>query len=245
MKEEKLSAEGISIKNNRFLVWLDNFWYHYKWHTIVALFLVIVLGVSLVQACTSEKTDIVITYAGPKGFVGVTDEKLGINSALSDASRDAYGDAANATLNSFLIYSKEQIEAIEKENYVSESERPKVNTADNTASMNNFNEYLKSGASYILLLDPSIYEGIGEERFIELREVYGSLPEGARDKYSVRLGDTELYQTVAELRALPADTVVCMHARLVTTRQGDYDMQKAVFASIAALGEIATEESAE
>ena len=245
MKEEKLSAEKISIKSNRFLAWFDNFWYHYKWHTIVALFLVIVLGVSLIQACTTEKTDIVITYAGPKSFVGVSDEKMGINSALSEISREAYGDEANATLNSFLIYSKEQIEAIEKENYVSESERPKVNTADNTASMNNFNEYLKSGASYILLLDPSIYEGIGEERFIELREVFGSLPAGARDKYSVRLGDTSLYQAVPELRVLPADTVVCMHARLVTTKQDDYDMQKKTFASIAALGEIEEDESAE
>ena len=244
MKDEKLSAEGISIKSNKFLVWLDNFWYHYKWHTIVTVFLVLVLGISLIQACTSEKTDIVITYAGPKNFVGVSDEKVGVNSTLSEVAKEVYGEEANATLNNFLIYSKEQIEAIEGENYISESERPKVNTAENTAAMNNFNEYLKSGASYILLLDPSIYEGIGEERFIQLQEVFGDLPEGAQDRYSVRLGDTKLYQTVAALRVLPADTVVCMHARLVTTRQEDYDMQKAVFKELATLGEIEAEESA-
>lgn len=245
MKEEKLSTEGISIKNNKFLVWLDNFWYHYKWHTIITVFLVLVLGISIIQACTTQKTDIVITYAGPKNFVGVSDEKMGINSALSDISSEIYGEEANATLNSFLIYSKEQIKKIEDENYVSESERPKVNTAENTSAMNNFNEYLKAGASYILLLDPSIYKGIGEERLIQLTEVYGSTPEGALDKYSVRLGDTELYQTVAELRALPADTVVCMHAKLVTTKQNDYDMQKAVFKELATLGAVATEEPAE
>ena len=53
------------------------------------------------------------TYAGPKEFVTAPEEKNGINSALSEVCVNSYGDKANAYLNSFLIYSKAQIENIE------------------------------------------------------------------------------------------------------------------------------------
>ena len=36
-REDKREA-GEIVVNNRFLTWLDNFWYHYKWHVIVSAF---------------------------------------------------------------------------------------------------------------------------------------------------------------------------------------------------------------
>ena len=109
--------------------------------------------------------------------------------------------------------------------------------------MNSFDEFSKSGASFILLLDPSVYQRLldqsGEsERLVELSAVYGSTPEGALDKYSVRLGDTKIYQSVPELRTLPADTVVCLHGKLILgTKQKDYDSQVSVFKELATLSE--------
>ena len=47
-----------------FLAWLDNFWYHYKWHTIISLFLVFAITICTVQSCQKTSYDIRIMYAG-------------------------------------------------------------------------------------------------------------------------------------------------------------------------------------
>ena len=248
MKEEKLQTEEISTQNSKFLAWFDNFWYHYKWHTIAIAFVILVIGTCIIQFVTTPKNDIIFTYAGPKEFVTAPEEKAGINSALSDLSEKIYGEGSKASLNSFLIYSKEQIEEIRSE--LDENGKPQfVDTAFNTSQMNSFDEFSKSGASFILLLDPSVYQRLlsqsGEaERLTELSAIYGSTPVGALDKYSVRLGDTKMYQIVPELRALPADTVVCLHGKLIlSTKQKDYDLQMQVFKEFAILGEIKTDQS--
>ena len=141
------------------------------------------------------------------------------------------------------FFTKEQIKEIESELDENGKQKYVVDTAFNTSEMNSFDEFSKSGASFILLLDPSVYQRLldqsGEsERLVELSAVYGSTPEGALDKYSVRLGDTKIYQSVPELRALPADTVVCLHGKLILgTKQKDYDSQVTVFKELATLSE--------
>ena len=251
MKDEKLQTEEISIKNSKFLTWFDNFWYHYKWHTIVTVFIILVLGISIIQSCTSEKTDVVFTYAGPKEFVTSPEEKTGINNALGKVCADEYGEKANAYLNSFLIYSKEQIEDIQSELDDNGNQKYQVDTAFNTSQMNSFFEYSQSGASVILLLDPSIYQSFidasgNSERLVELSTIYGTTPDGAFDKYSVRLGDTEIYQNVPELRALPENTLICFHSQLIlSTNKKDYDKQMQIFKQIATLSKIQADTSAE
>lgn len=241
MKEEKINAGEISIRSNKFLAWLDNFWYHYKWHTIVTVFIVVVLGVCVVQACTSQKNDVIFTYAGPKEFVTKPDEKIALNSALSDVTRNVYGEDANAVLQSFLIYSGKQIEEIEKDNYISESEKYQFPTADNMREKEAFDKFFISGASYIYLLDPSIYKELitkneKNQIFVKLSDIYGVTPNGALDEYSVRLGDTEIYKTVPELAVLPPDTVMCMQSpREYLPNQKEYKMQMDVFKDFATI----------
>ena len=258
MKEEKVYTEGISMKESKFLSWFDNFWYHYKWHTIVTAFIVIVLTFCLVQSCSKTENDIIFTYAGPKEFVSDPAEKAEVNSALSEFSVETYGENSTAILRSFEIYSKEQIKEIESEllaeaeKMLDETNKPKktVNTAFNTEEMNSFEDFLRSGASYILLLDPSIYQTLldsegNTERLVELSSIYGSDVENARDKYSVRLGDTEIYKNTPALQALPADTVVCLHNKLVSTKQSAYDLQADVFKRFAVLAEVEAESESE
>ncbi len=43
----------VGVKNK-----LDNYWYHYKWHTLIGLFFVITVLVCTVQCATKEKPDI-------------------------------------------------------------------------------------------------------------------------------------------------------------------------------------------
>ena len=249
MKEEKLNTGEISIQSNKFLAWLDNFWYHYKWHTIVTAFIVIVLSVCVVQACTSQKNDVIFTYAGPKEFVTKPEEKIALNSALSNVTRKVYGNDANAILQSFLIYSDKQIDDIEKNNYISESEKYEFPTADNMREKDAFDKFLISGASYIYLLDPSIYNELitkneKNQIFAKLSDIYGTTPEGALDDYAVKLGDTEIYKTVPEFAVLPADTVICMQSpREYLPNQKEYKMQMDVFKDFATISTTADEES--
>ena len=43
---------------------LDNFWYHYKWHSIVAVLIIIAVLICSLQMCSKEDFDGYIMYAG-------------------------------------------------------------------------------------------------------------------------------------------------------------------------------------
>ena len=45
---------------------LQNFWYHYKWHSIVALFLAVAILICSLQFCKKEKYDAYVAYIGSK-----------------------------------------------------------------------------------------------------------------------------------------------------------------------------------
>lgn len=47
---------NVTQKSN-FKAWLENYWYHYKWHTIIALFLVVTIGVSVTQCAAKPNYD--------------------------------------------------------------------------------------------------------------------------------------------------------------------------------------------
>ena len=61
---EKTYTEGIQFKS-KFARWFDNYWYHYKWVTLGAIFLVIVIIVAVFQSVEKKKEDITLVYAGP------------------------------------------------------------------------------------------------------------------------------------------------------------------------------------
>lgn len=63
MQEEKIPDASIRPRG-RTASALENFWYHYKWHTLIALFLVVAFTVCTVQMCQRKSYDIYILYAG-------------------------------------------------------------------------------------------------------------------------------------------------------------------------------------
>ncbi|MBR5314827.1 MAG: hypothetical protein IKU45_05400, partial [Clostridia bacterium] len=54
---------------NKTLKWLDNFWYHYKWHVIIGLFVIVFLVVAIGQMIDKDKVDAYVMYAGPTSFM--------------------------------------------------------------------------------------------------------------------------------------------------------------------------------
>ena len=106
MKDEKQYTEGISVKDNKFLAWLDNYWYHYKWTTIVVAFAVVIFSVCIIQACSNKRADVLVTYAGPT-YLQV-DQKVSMEQAIG---KTINGESASTVgFKAYYILTKEQIE---------------------------------------------------------------------------------------------------------------------------------------
>ena len=239
MNEEKLSEQKIAIKENKFLKWLDNYWYHYKWPTIVVAFFAVVITVCLVQSITNVEKDILITYAGPKALEA--DEKASIERVLTEDLPEGFGNQGTegkAGLISYIIYSTEQIAELQ-------SQQKAVDTTFNSSEYSALNSQYKTGNGSIYLLDRWLYDELVKgdsnvERLKPLSEIFGETPEGAIDAYGIRLGDTEIYKSSPELQVLPEDTVICLHEKILG--QKDYDKEIEAFKNIAKIAS-ATDEN--
>ena len=234
MGDEKEYTEGISVKNNKFLAWFDNYWYHYKWVTIIVAFAVVVFSVCVIQSCTVEKTDVLISYAGAATFD--TEHNFAINSALNKAVNGTDGkENLKVMLKPYCVLTEEQKEELKKETDTDGYPKYDLTTFNNAESFKNFNSQLTSGSGSIIFIDKDIYTTLFDEQGITnrlqpLSEVLGSKPIHAVDEYSVRLGDTEIYQKYPELRVFSEDTLVCLHRKIGT--QKAYDKQVEAFKAI-------------
>jgi hypothetical protein len=199
----------------------------------------VVIAVCLIQSITIEKKDILITYAGPTSLTG--DEKLAIETALTDALPEGFGDngrEGKAGFVPYIIYSKEEIQAAQKDQVF-------IDTVFNSSEYSTLNSQYKTGSCSIYLLEEWLYRELLKEdgttdRLKPLSEVFGESPEGAIDAYAVRLGDTELYKNSPALRVLPEDTVLCMHEDLVGQR--DYEKLVEAFKLMAKLAKTENKE---
>ncbi len=215
--DEKIDGGKISVSGG-FLGWLDNFWYHYKWPTIGIALLIIVFTVCTLQMCTSDEDDVVLHYAGDVQLsVGEIENICGVFEAVCPADYNNDG-TKSIGLMTHRVLLEDKLAALEKE---TDSEGHKVNSIDrtfNTQQYNDFYDYIQTGESSILIISPELYREVRAvdsnrdgkaDRIVTLYEVFGDKPVGAYDDYAVRLGDTEIYQSFAALRALPEDTLIC------------------------------------
>ena len=240
MKDEKQYTEGIAVKENKFLLWFDNYWYHYKWHTVVAAFLIVVCLVCTIQACSSKPSDITITYAGRVSLAGI--DKESVAGAFSENLSASLSKEASVTVIPYYVLSKEQIEAAEKETH-EDGEKKYVDRAYITSQKEEFESQLQTDTSSILLLDPWLYQEIkgttdSTEVLKPLSAVLGQTPEGAIDAYGIRLGDTEIYRTTPELRCLPEDTIVCLFEKRLWQKEKDYNKEIEAFKSFIKLATV-------
>lgn len=223
MKENEKIQTGdgnIAVTSNRFLRWLDNFWYHYKWPTIGITFAFVVVLVCTLQTCSKEKQDITLLYAGPTSW---TQESLaGVDRLLDEVvlPNDFDGDGEkNATLSHYLIYSEEQIKALDSAEY-------SINRQFNSEQYDTYGTYLMTGEASVCLLDPWLYEALkSADRLRNISDFYEEMPSGSTaDGFGVRLGDTALYQKYEVLQVLPEDTVICLLRQQVVGKSHDDEL---------------------
>ncbi len=213
-----------------FKAWVENYWYHYKWHTIVTVFAVILVAVLVVQLVSKEKYDILAIYSGPAQLDGGDLEK--ISDAFSELlDEDCNGDGKiNAITYGEYLLSPEQQKALEdeakKQSIEENVEYVFLYTAEHrNAALNNTNTLVATGEAIICLMDKYNYDILNSNSgFAALEDVIGYTPDFARDDYSVYLKDTDFGKYFeSAFGILPDDTILCIRKKAEVGVSHDFD----------------------
>ncbi|MGN1048153.1 MAG: hypothetical protein ACI4QZ_06055 [Eubacteriales bacterium] len=196
---------------NRFLRFIDNYWYHHKWAIIGITFALIVILICTLQMCEGEKEDLSVVYAGPDSFM-VGDRLTNIHAALKTVLPEDYnGDGTkHVEWISYYVMSDEEIK-------YHQSEAEKIgeeyyyNSAVISENLKNFQNIIVSGEYSLCFLSPYLYEMVKRENgFTPLSEIFDEVPDAAVDEYGVRLSETEFGKYFPGISELPEDTVICL-----------------------------------
>lgn len=180
-----------------FKKWIDNFWYHYKWHTIVGGFFLLMLTLLLVQCIGREQKDFQILYTGPIDVYSVKGDS--VESAFSDVKGE------EVAVHFLWLYTEEQLKEV--------SSTP-ATAAAMASNRESFYTWTQTGENIVYLLDPTWYGYLKENGMLApLADTLGYTPDGAIDEYGIRFHDTAFAKHYsAVMKDLPADTVLCMRA---------------------------------
>ena len=201
--EKEQNGEGdikIEAPKSAFLVWLDNFWYHYKIPVVIIFFFAVLVIVCTAQMCSNRSYDTHILYAGPYQFTAK--EKDAIEDDLSRYGKDINGDGAVLiSLVNYQVASEEEIEASEGS----------ISSSYSASQYQTYENYILTGDCSICLVSGYLYEGLkNHDRLIPLSDLLGKVPENAFDAFSVKLSDTDLRTRIKGWENLPEDTYLCV-----------------------------------
>ena len=201
---EKEYTEGIEVQSPA-LKKLDNFWYHYKWHTLITLFFVIVFAVCTIQMCTQKTSDMLVMYSGPEALdESERDNITKVFEYLVDKEGYAIG------ITAYNVLSEDEVKELEKK--TDEDGNPLfVNRAFYTEEYKTYSNYIMTGESSVMLLSPWLYEAlVKSDRLRSISDVTDSVSEDMLvGECGIALGKTDLYAKYEALQALPEDTVIC------------------------------------
>ena len=260
-REEKLDSREIRFRapqsaaerpHGKLYRWFDNFWYHYKWQTIAAAFLAVVVLVCSLQMCNKESEgDLSVVLAGPYSFIADEASYKALNACLTTylaSDVDGNGEKKITTVN-FSFYSEAEIK--ELEGRVDEDGKPagqKVDGYVNTQQYQQYSSYIKTGDASVYFLSPYLFEELSTKSSMltDLNGVFDTLPAGAvvttdedgnEHCFGVRLGDTALYRDNVAVQVLPADTVICLMGPFIFGNSSNDNVYAAAVAYFKALAE--------
>ncbi len=184
--------------------WFENFWYHYKWMTIIVLSSVIALTVCLVQCSKKEDYTMYALYAGHLYIGGEQSNEL--TQAIGNYTD---GNTQNISVNSFVYVSKDK-----KAEY--EAGGAYYNEGMNMQQRNDFFDFLYAANFNMLILDPELYSQIKHEEIIKpMSEISDSAAAKSEDGYCIRLSDTSLPEKYSVFSKMSDDTVLCFREKIL------------------------------
>lgn len=194
---------------------LDNFWFHYKFHAITTLCVVLMLAIMIPQCLFRPSYDAYILYAGPMMDCSGGETVQGVQSSLLGLGMPDYnGDGKREVMyRPLFLLSQEQQEEMAKED---------PNFSRNTflaENRNLFSSELAVGECYICLLDPSIFLDLKDDGWIvNMNEILapGDIPVNGYDDFGVPLSSLDFGKYFAGFNNMPKDTVLCFRYMTVT-----------------------------
>lgn len=199
-----------------FTEWLDNFWYHYKWHVIIAVFAAVFLFVAITQMVNKEKVDAYVMYAGPTAFFA--SEIYEMQEAFEAVMPDMNGDGKKTVqfIDITVLTDKQIQENREKAKAEGVEYKPDMEYIANARQK--FKLQLAAGDAYIVLVDPQMYaEDSGVGIYRALSEL-GVDTKYAYDGFALKFKETPFGQYMPIFDKLPEDTLLCFRAMGVTSQ---------------------------
>lgn len=234
--------DGPSKQKLPFGKWIDNVWYHYKWHIIGVIFVLLVVVVCVTQCVGNAKDpiDIHILYAGSEQISKTTDSETGkvpyveLESSIRNLIDD-YDENGQRTLEfeNYYWLSTEELNKLEADNEalpVSERVDVEYHASVSYESITQINSLLSYGDYFVWFISDDLYEHLlttagGQAHFIPLNSyvndgtelTYYTDKNGSSDVCAVYLKDLEIY-SLGTIGTLPEDTLVVLRAPTLLER---------------------------
>lgn len=189
---------------NKAKAWLENYWYHYKWMTIIVVSSLIALSVCLVQCTKKEDYDMYALYAG-NVYIGGEQ-----SSQLADAINDHMSaDKQKVCINSFVYVSEEVKKAYQEGDAY-------YNSGINLQQKSDFFDFLYTAGFNMLILDRELYSFIEKgEILLPMSEVSNEAGAISEDGYCIKLYDTNLPEKYSIFASMPESTVLCFRKQVL------------------------------
>lgn len=200
-----------------FKKWFENFWYHYKWQTLIIVFFVVTFVIGFGQIAVEKNNyDVYALYAGPKYLEKGPHDMIVQN--LTDAAQKVAAskgetdpeDEKDVNLQMLIYLTEEQI-AAQKAEVESMGETYVFDYKENNNVFQTFMKQLVSGENVIMILDPSMYATAEEnEALYKVQDILGrKVPGMTGSGTGVVLGESGLCEKYPALEAIPQDCIVC------------------------------------
>jgi hypothetical protein len=215
---EKTEAPEIK-SDSKLLKWLDNFWYHYKWHTLIIGFFLLTLIVCLSQCTRRENKDVGVTIAC--NLTLTESESKALETALGEAVGEDYdkNGLKQATALLYSIFNEEQLKAIYTEVDPVTGETSFDNSGyqvakqHNAERIENLQTYIMTGDCAVWFVSPYVYETMMRDKLPVVK--------------TVQLGQTDFYRYYDALKVLPEDTVMVLIRPVMGYMAKDENYRKA------------------
>ena len=185
---------------------IKNFWFYYKWHTLIVLFFVIVIAVMAVQHLGREKYDIRILYGGP-AIIGEQTSTEITNAFKSVLAEDYNKDGEKKVeLYDLIIMNSDELKGA-YEKGVSSYFLNENTVADNVELMN----FHASVAEYLIyMVDADYYQKLHDNSVFVALDVFGVKGGERYDDCAVYLHSLDFAKLYSVFDVFPQDTLICV-----------------------------------
>ena len=198
---------------------LENFWYHYKWHTLAAVFVLVVGIVLAIQLFTKVDYDLHVIYAGEKTIKQTSlsgdgkSEYFDFVSVLENIGNDENNDGnVNVNLQNIYILSEKELNEACKD--ITDSMQKASLESEMQTNYNLLYSSIMYGDYYLCFLSEDVFFDYEKRLDTSIfAPISGYISEGGEYLYAsergIYLSSLEIYGGTA-LSMLPEDTIVCI-----------------------------------